>query len=768
MADRETDLLEVLDAIDPASCSYEQWAQVGMGLKHEGYTAADWDRWSQRDHERYHAGECFRKWDSFRGTDNPVTGGTIVAIAREHGWRPSRDEGGRALEWDSVIGPRGAEERVIVADPAWVEDEDIPEPDDATWDPAGDLIRYLETLFEAGENVGYVTGSWEKEGRHLPQKGCWDRTAGELIQAIAKHRDDIGAALGDFNEAAGAWIRFNPLDGHGVRNDNVSDYRYALVESDSMPIAKQHAIIRKLELPVAALVHSGKKSLHAIVRIDAGSYEEYRKRVDYLYGFCKKNQLAIDTQNKNPSRLSRMPGVTRAGRKQWLVATNVGKASWAEWRAWVDEAEDVLPVDVTDFSDEWDESIPAEASVVVGMLAENEKMMLAGPSKAGKTVALLELACAVASGGEWMGAKCEQGDALFVNFELKRESRIRRVKQIYEACGYSRESASRLHFLDLRGHSAPLEQLISKIVRQTVKYQCSLLVLDPIYKIMQGDENNAEAVRAFCNQLDSLGRQLGCSIVYCHHYSKGQQGQKSSMDRASGSGVFARDADALLAMTELEVTESIRAAYVNHAECAYVSRWLVEHGHADVLEDVPQDALVVATALRTALVELLPNKAMNALIAALDALEQQTRHALAYRIESTLRDFAPHPPINIWYRFPVHEVDTVGILADAQIKDLVDPVKKQKEIHASISAAKKERKDAEERQRLITAIESANFGDPPTTRQVMEYLEMDPSNDTERKQIQRRVKSTGYEIVCVDKGQNLYVIKPKEGGSDGG
>ena len=68
----------------------------------------------------------------------------------------------------------------------------------------------------------------------------------------------------------GAWIRFNPLDGQGVKDLNVTDYRYALVESDDMEIDKQNAIIRELELPVACLVHSGKKSLHAIVRIDAG------------------------------------------------------------------------------------------------------------------------------------------------------------------------------------------------------------------------------------------------------------------------------------------------------------------------------------------------------------------------------------------------------------------------------------------------------------------------------------------------------------------
>ena len=47
------------------------------------------------------------------------------------------------------------------------------------------------------------------------------------------------------------WIDLIPLDGQGVKDINVTDYRFALVESDDMEIDKQNAIIRELELPVA-------------------------------------------------------------------------------------------------------------------------------------------------------------------------------------------------------------------------------------------------------------------------------------------------------------------------------------------------------------------------------------------------------------------------------------------------------------------------------------------------------------------------------------
>ena len=99
----------------------------------------------------------------------------------------------------------------------------------------------------------------------------------------------------------------------------------------------------KFELPIAALVFSGGKSIHAIVRVEAENQEEYRKRVDFLYDFLDKHGLKVDKQNRNPSRLSRMPGVTRNGKQQTLLATNIGRKSWIDWLDYVEGANDELP-----------------------------------------------------------------------------------------------------------------------------------------------------------------------------------------------------------------------------------------------------------------------------------------------------------------------------------------------------------------------------------------------------------------------------------------
>ena len=245
--EREYDLMETLDYIDPASLDYGDWLAVGMGLKEAGYPASAWEDWSRRDGGRFHPGECTKKWEGFRGNAKPITAGTVVQMARSRGWQPG-GTGGHELGWDDVIGGR---KDGVVAGPSlrrWrndrpgrlttarIEDREVAEPMD--WHPARQLIQYLEALFDADENVGYVTHSYEKDGKHLPDRGCWDRTAGKLIQELSRCKDDVGRVLGDYNPEVGAWIRFNPLDGRGVKNENVTDFRYALVESDTLPIEK--------------------------------------------------------------------------------------------------------------------------------------------------------------------------------------------------------------------------------------------------------------------------------------------------------------------------------------------------------------------------------------------------------------------------------------------------------------------------------------------------------------------------------------------------
>lgn len=725
--EHDIDLRQALDYIDPASLDYQEWISVGMGLKEAGYSADDWEEWSRGDRNRYHSGECARKWNSFHGNGTPITGGTIVQMAMERGFRPS--SGGHELEWGDTIGPA---DELVVVNRDWLEGKEVTPPTD--WDPAGQLIAYLETLFEAGENVGYVTEAWEKDGKYLPSKGSWDRTAGALIEALSRCGGDLGRVLGDYNPEAGAWIRFNPLDSHGCKNQNVTDFRYALVESDSMSIEEQNAILHELELPIACLVHSGGKSLHAIVRVEAGSYEEYRKRVDYLYEVCRKNGLDIDRQNRNPSRLSRMPGIIRKGQKQFLVGTNLGKASWNEWREWIESVNDDLP-DPESIAQVWNELPELAPPLIDGVLRQGHKLLLAGPSKAGKSFALIELCISIAEGRPWLGFSCARGRVLYVNLELDRASCLHRFKDVYDALGWEPRNISGIDVWNLRGRSVPMDKLAPKLIRRAIKKDYIAVVIDPIYKVITGDENSADQMAAFCNQFDKVCTELGCAVIYCHHHSKGAQGGKRSMDRASGSGVFARDPDAMLDMIELEVSENLRKQELNNAVCALCAEQL---RRAHKLENVSQDDLCSQRAMVAACREFIHGWTDNELQAAENAVQAKT----AWRIDGTLREFPKFPPVNVWFEYPVHRTDDSEVLSDIDPEQTEAPWKKA----ANQRKQNAKKSNADKKEKFDTAVEACSFDGAPTAKKIAEYYAdsegVEPSMDT----VYRWIKKFGYAI----------------------
>ena len=381
-------LISALNSINCADLDYMTWVQVGMALKTEGMDVSVWDEWSRTDPKRYHPGECQRRWDSFNGSAAPVTGATIIKLARDNGWSPFTGDAG-AMDWNDVITYDGSG-----SDPG----------DEPEQSPVDDLVLYLQTLFEPEDYVGYVTNdAWQNDdGKWVPAKGVYTRTAGELIESLRRHPDDLGATVGDWKPEAGAWIRFNALDGSGVKNENVTKFRFALVESDAMPIGEQIAMYRKLELPVAALVSSAGKSVHAIVRVDAADVREYRKRVDFLYDFLASHGVKVDTQNRNPSRLSRMPGATRNGQVQKLLGVNIGRKSWVDWMDFVEGATDELPGFST-----LEEAIanpqPLPEELIKGVLRRGHKMLVSGSSKAGKSFLLMEYCISCAEGRPWLG-----------------------------------------------------------------------------------------------------------------------------------------------------------------------------------------------------------------------------------------------------------------------------------------------------------------------------------------------------------------------------
>lgn len=657
-----------LSGLNPAALDYDAWLRVGMAMRHSGCSLEEFDAWSRAD-TRYDAKAVAAKWKSFKGSAHAVTIASLIQITREHGNLPDevfdRVAGdkplGKPLGWDDVLPRKHAFEPEWVA-PVAADEIPCPPPEIAM---AGQLATYLRLMFQPDELVCYCIDAFErpeKPGKWLPTKGV-HRTAGELIAKCEKHPTDIGAAIGDANADAGAWVRINPMDGQGVADSNVTAYRHALLEADEGELAEQLATIKALGVPVSCIVHSGGKSVHALVRVEARDYDEYRQRVDYLFRQAEAAGLNVDGANRNPSRYSRIPGVYRAGHAQYILAERGGAASWSEWVDSIEDAKDQLPPIVT-LASSLGASLPdLPEEVVSGLLRRTEKLVLAGPSGAGKSFALDQLAVAIAEGAEWLGFKCSKGRPLYLNAELHAASCFRRFAAIYDHSGLDRKHAADIEIWNLRGEVRPLDQLISKLIRTVKGRGITCLILDPIYKFMVGDENNAGDMGRFVNLIDKIGNDLGVAVAYAHHHSKGAQGGKRAMDRASGSGVFARDADAMVDMVGLVLDDQRRktlAASMRIRELeAFIGR--IDPDGNRVPENERDPSSYVASAQRCY------SKHRDGIHTVAELAHIRAQRMTGWRVEiGKVRDYARPPTRNVWFDFPLHVADPFDLLTDAK------------------------------------------------------------------------------------------------------
>ena len=84
--DRDFNIFRVrrmLDFINPANLTYDDWLAVGMALKNIGMDCSDWENWSRAD-ERFKDGECQYKWNGFNRDGYDI--GTLFVLTHQNGY----------------------------------------------------------------------------------------------------------------------------------------------------------------------------------------------------------------------------------------------------------------------------------------------------------------------------------------------------------------------------------------------------------------------------------------------------------------------------------------------------------------------------------------------------------------------------------------------------------------------------------------------------------------------------------------------------------
>jgi hypothetical protein len=213
--------------------------------------------------------------------------------------------------------------------------------------------------------------------------------------------------------------------------------------------------------------------------------------------------------------------------------------------------------------------------LVRGVIHKGSKVVFGGPSKAFKSWTLLDLSLSVANGAPWFGFETVQDRVLYINFELQPFAVQRRLQAIARARGM--EVPHNLHIWNLRGHSCPLTKLLPELLRRAEGEGYGLIIPDPIYKTLDGrDENAAGDIGKVCNELEQVAVQTGAAVAFGAHFAKGNASGKESIDRISGSGVWARDPDSIMVATphEAEGCFSIEMTLRNFAPPPpFVVKW---------------------------------------------------------------------------------------------------------------------------------------------------------------------------------------------------
>jgi hypothetical protein len=172
------------------------------------------------------------------------------------------------------------------------------------------LAALLKMAFWPDEYVAIGPGEF-KDGRVQCPPGT-TYLVSRLLERLAK--EPIDQIYPYSLHPDGLYLRINPMVKGGMSDKDVTSYRHLLVEFDHGEKQVQYAALLESGLPLSAIIDSGGASIHGWVRVKASDLKDYKRRAELVYRHMGK--YGVDPSNRNPSRYSRIPGITRICRKE--------------------------------------------------------------------------------------------------------------------------------------------------------------------------------------------------------------------------------------------------------------------------------------------------------------------------------------------------------------------------------------------------------------------------------------------------------------------
>lgn len=208
---------------------------------------------------------------------------------------------------------------------------------------------------------------------------------------------------------------------------------------------------------------------------------------------------------------------------------------------------------------------PEEEDVLVepGLVIRKGVTLLTGPSKAGKSFMVLELARALTRGNDFLQMYPTRGPAYrvaYIQGELSDAQLYRRMAQLklqssQLALARVRGSDFRLNTeLKYMGRPTSIgaERNLIKLANQLMEKKIDVVIFDPLYTFLEGSELDEVAMKSAFSTLEALSEVTNTAVVLVHHNRKSRPGDQHNAEMASGHSVLHRHPVALMTVMSMQ------------------------------------------------------------------------------------------------------------------------------------------------------------------------------------------------------------------------
>ena len=513
-----TKLISALHSIKPSKLNYRDWIFSGMALKYEGLELGVWINWNKNDPDNPHPKNYKQKWDSFKGSDKPVTGITIFSMARKNGWIDY------SLQEDCLD---SCDEINYMNPPFYDETNDFSVIEDIDLncnygygdENDADVIDFDSYRTDDMYDCEITANRFSDDDLIVYDEELhneYDVEDDYPLDNSSFCEDDICVESSMNDDTAG-----------DPSMEVIADYEDCMVEDNSIfrNIPYEEEIV--YDASVCDEGNSDDDYGHS-------GTEEYQNMsvIDDSINYEDENNFSLDYVEID----------------EYEKDTDAEEKKLKAYHGLFTPTDEVKPLKLEEIPD----IDPLEFMCIKGLLFMDGTLLLTGASKSGKSYLGINMSISVATGKDWLGFKCKKGKVLYVDCENGLFQTQQRIKYLLEKFGISKEDyTENLRIYSYCNFKGSLDSFFEKLTKVAGE-EYMMIIIDPIYKMLDGDENSSETMNRFIEKITALKASSKAAIVICHHEGKTGNTAKKIIDRSAGSSVLPRHPDAVVSITDLD------------------------------------------------------------------------------------------------------------------------------------------------------------------------------------------------------------------------